>query len=105
MKNKMEKKAKKSEPLTGKTISQSPVDMQAFMRNPEQLDLIQKLIKGPDELIPNRTSDEELDRLALKLKLIEPENFNLASCIVEELSQYVSKFKMPWFYKLADIAG
>ena len=72
-------------------------------RKPEDLELKKQLLLSPEMFIKERASDESLDKLSLKIKLINGREFTLAEYIAEEMIPYESKYFKDWFYKLADL--
>lgn len=74
-------------------------------RTTEEIELIKQLKLSPDVFRTERGSDESLDKLALKIKLISGREFTIAEYIADEMLEYHSKFNKDWFYKLADVYG
>jgi len=74
-------------------------------RKPEHLEEIEKLLSGPNAFLTDKTSDDALEKLSLKLKLIGTPGFNIEDLMSTSMEDYNPKFKMYWFYKLADLAG
>src|SRR6266496_4406492 len=72
-------------------------------RKKEDAQLIKQLVLSPEAFITERASDESLDNLSLKIKLISGREFILSEYIAEEMAIYQSKFFKEWFYRLADI--
>ncbi len=79
--------------------------IRTFKRKQAELELKKQLLLSPEAFITERASDESLDKLSLKIKLINNKEFTLSEYIAEEMMQYDSKFCKDWFYKLADIYG
>ena len=76
-----------------------------FKRKQEDLELKKQLLLNADAFIIERSSDESLDKLSLKIKLIGGTEFTMSDYIAEEMVRYESKFFKSWFYKLAKIYG
>lgn len=74
-------------------------------RKQEELELKKRLIESPELFITEKGSDEYLDRLALKIKLIGGTEFVLSDYVAEVMAEYESRFKKPWWYRLADLYG
>ena len=73
------------------------------IRKPEDLKLKEQLLSSPELFITEKGSDEYLDRLALKIKLIGGDEFILSDYVAEVMAEYEAKFKKDWFYRLADL--
>jgi hypothetical protein len=73
------------------------------IRKPDDLKLKEQLLSSPELFITEKGSDEYLDRLALKIKLIGGDEFILSDYVAGVIADYESKFKKDWFYRLADI--
>jgi hypothetical protein len=80
-------------------------DIKQFKRKAEDLELKKRLLFGPESFITEKASDEGLDRLSLKMKLFAETGFEVTNIVADVLADYESKFKIEWFYKLADLAG
>ena len=74
-----------------------------FVRTHDELDRKKRLLSGPELFLGDTASDEYLDRLALRLKLIGGQEFDLADYVADMMAVYESKFAKPWFYRLADL--
>ncbi|OJY92205.1 MAG: hypothetical protein BGP13_08560 [Sphingobacteriales bacterium 40-81] len=72
-------------------------------RKEEDLALKNQLLSSPELFITEKGSDEYLDKLALKVKLIGGDEFTLSDYISEVMAEYESKFKREWWYRLADL--
>ncbi len=71
----------------------------------EDLELKKQLLLSPNLLIPEKGSDEGLDKLSLKIKLIGGKEFTLEDYVVDNLIKYESKFFKDWYYELAKLYG
>lgn len=74
-----------------------------FTRKQEDLLLKQQLLLGPEAYVKERGTDEKLDELSLKIKLIRGNDFSLEKFVASVMARYESKFPKEWFYKLADL--
>lgn len=88
-----------------KKTSQDKLVKAAFVRTQEEQDLKKLLLSGPELFVTDKASDEYLDRLSLRLKLIGGEEFDLGDYVAEMMAVYESKFGKPWFYRLAHLYG
>ena len=77
--------------------------VKGFTREQKDLDLKKQLIASPELFITEKGSDEYLDKLALRVKLIGGEEFSLSDYVTEVMADYESKFSKDWFYRLADL--
>src|SRR5580704_10457652 len=74
-----------------------------FVRTQEELDRKKRLLNGPELFVGDTASDEYLDRLSLRLKLIGGQEFDLVDYVADMMTVYESKFGKPWFYRVADL--
>ncbi|RYZ90745.1 MAG: hypothetical protein EOP04_02935 [Proteobacteria bacterium] len=66
-------------------------------------DLMRALVSGPELFLTEKGSNEYLDKLALKIKLMGGGEFTLADVISEVMSDYEAKFHKYWWHQLADL--
>ncbi len=78
---------------------------QFHSRTQQDLDLKKKLLAAPELFLTEKGTDEHLDKLSLKIKLLSGEDFYLQTYVSTLIAVYESKFSKQWFYKLADIYG
>lgn len=92
--------------MNNKNNEQDPRRNKKFIkRKEEDQALIQKLLYGPNAFLTEKGTDEHLDKLSLRFKLLNGKDFSLADYVSTLIAVYESKFKKKWFYKLADIYG
>lgn len=72
-------------------------------RSKEDLELKDRILASPELFITEKGSDEHLDRLTIKLKLIGGDEFILSDFVAEVMAAYESKFSKAWYYRLADL--
>lgn len=90
---------------TKKQDPENPKKSSGVVRKKEDLELKKQLLLGPNLNVPDKGSDESLDKLSLKIKLIGGREFTLEEYIAENLVAYESKFFKDWFYELARLFG
>lgn len=74
-------------------------------RSKEDLELKSRILSGPELFITEKESDEYLDRLSIKIKLIGNKELILSDYVTEVMAEYESKFSKDWYYRLADLYG
>lgn len=74
-----------------------------LIRSKDDLDLKKHLVESAELFITEKGSDEYLDKLSLKIKLLGGQEFILSDYVSEIMADYEPKFSKDWYYRLADL--
>jgi hypothetical protein len=74
-----------------------------FTRKEQDLQLKQQLLLGPEQLLSSKGTDENLEKLYLKIQLTSGVEFTLADYISEHLIEYHSRFYKEYYYQVAKL--
>ncbi len=76
-----------------------------FTRKEQDLQLKEQLLIGADMLISSKGTDENLDKLSLKIKLYSGKEFFLEDYILNDLAEYSPRFYKDFYYQFARLKG
>lgn len=85
--------------------SNASPEINKIIRKPEDIALKNSLLAAPELFVPNKESDEYLDKLHLKIQLIGGKEFTLGEYISENLAAYRPRFYKDYFFEVARLMG